>query len=246
MFSLPPFVCVSQTKAASAIVLSYNEADDTVLYVPIDTLKGVVETTKKFFKEYHTTDFPVKRAAGHYCAETTRRPFDMATFRELRKLTTNHLMPEHVTLGELKRMVVTIFSKDGKRIRSVTPLDYFPTTERPKESEDMATAAKKPAAKKPAAKPVAKAAAAKKVAEKVVTASAKKAEKLQAKPNKEDSGETRGRKPGAGALIRELILAGKESDAILEAVKKQFPDSKAGPADVSWNRSKLKKDGLLK
>lgn len=54
------------------------------------------------------------------------------------------------------------------------------------------------------------------------------------------------KKPGSGARIREMLLKGMESEEILKVIHKEFPDSTAKSSDVSWNRGKLRKDGLLK
>jgi len=53
------------------------------------------------------------------------------------------------------------------------------------------------------------------------------------------------RKPGVGSLTIELILAGKTTGEILEAVQKAFPESKASNVTISWYRGKLKKEGKL-
>jgi len=50
-------------------------------------------------------------------------------------------------------------------------------------------------------------------------------------------------KKTTGAFIREMILDGYETVDILDAVRKEYPDSKAGPGDVSWNRGKLRQEG---
>lgn len=55
--------------------------------------------------------------------------------------------------------------------------------------------------------------------------------------------EKKARKPGSGALIQEMILAGKDTDQILEKVRKEFPDSKAKAQDVSFHRTKLRQAG---
>jgi hypothetical protein len=50
---------------------------------------------------------------------------------------------------------------------------------------------------------------------------------------------------GSGAYIRRLLMAGiTVNEVILEAVHTQFPDSKAKASDISWNKGKLKKDGV--
>lgn len=55
--------------------------------------------------------------------------------------------------------------------------------------------------------------------------------------------EPRASRPGSGAYIREQLLAGKATDAIIKEVHEKFPGSKAGPSDIAWNRGKLRKDG---
>jgi site-specific DNA-cytosine methylase len=47
---------------------------------------------------------------------------------------------------------------------------------------------------------------------------------------------------GSGARIRELLLRGFMTPKILELIHVEFPGSKAGPSDVSWNKQKLRKD----
>lgn len=57
----------------------------------------------------------------------------------------------------------------------------------------------------------------------------------------------------SGAYIRELLLANEEAAAdevlsdeeIIDRVIARFPDRKTSKGDVSWNRWKLRKDGLL-
>jgi site-specific DNA-cytosine methylase len=50
------------------------------------------------------------------------------------------------------------------------------------------------------------------------------------------------RKPGSGARIREMLLAGRLTPDILAVIHSEFPGSKAGPSDVSWNKQKLRND----
>lgn len=40
----------------------------------------------------------------------------------------------------------------------------------------------------------------------------------------------------SGSRIREMLKEGMETEAILATIKKEFPDSKATKADVSWNK----------
>lgn len=53
----------------------------------------------------------------------------------------------------------------------------------------------------------------------------------------------RGERGGCGYRIREMLLEGKGNDQILTMIRKEFPWSKAGPSDISWNKSKLAKQG---
>lgn len=101
-----------------------------------------------------------------------------------------------------------------------------------------ATKTKKPATKTAAAK---KAAVKKTVAKK---AAAKPATKKAAKTEAKTAEKTR--KPGIGSLIKDLILKNKETEAILEAVLAKFPEATTTANNVSWYRTKLRADGLLK
>lgn len=49
---------------------------------------------------------------------------------------------------------------------------------------------------------------------------------------------------GSGARIRELLIAKKSVAEILDTIHKEFPQSKAKPSDVYWNRRKLQKEGV--
>jgi hypothetical protein len=41
-----------------------------------------------------------------------------------------------------------------------------------------------------------------------------------------------------------MLVEGKlDTAGILAVVHKEFPDSKAGPSDVSWNKAKLRAQG---
>jgi hypothetical protein len=49
---------------------------------------------------------------------------------------------------------------------------------------------------------------------------------------------------GSGYRIRQMLVEGKlDTAGILAVVHKEFPDSKAGPSDVSWNKAKLRAQG---
>lgn len=49
---------------------------------------------------------------------------------------------------------------------------------------------------------------------------------------------------GSGAFIRWLLMTGQfTTEEILKMVHDNYPGSKAGPSDVSWNRGKLRKAG---
>jgi len=50
---------------------------------------------------------------------------------------------------------------------------------------------------------------------------------------------------GVGQFIREKLIGGADTSAILEAIRAEFPQSKATNKDVSIMRSKLRKEGLL-
>lgn len=112
-----------------------------------------------------------------------------------------------------------------------------------KQGADMATkrAPAKPAEEKPAAKAT-KAASGKapaKAAPEKTSAKAAKAAKAAS-----DEGDGRSR-TGVGAYITEQLLAGKDTEAIVAGIRSKFPDSKSEAKDVSWYRSKLKREGKL-
>lgn len=50
---------------------------------------------------------------------------------------------------------------------------------------------------------------------------------------------------GIGAYCMDLIQKGKSNAEVLEAAKKQFPDSKTSASSVAWYRNKLKADGVI-
>lgn len=91
----------------------------------------------------------------------------------------------------------------------------------------------KPATEKPATKAVAK--QAKPPAKETKAAAPKKAAKAE-------GGTTR---TGVGAYITEQLLAGKDTESIVAGIKAKFPESKSEAKDVSWYRSKLKREGKL-
>lgn len=71
-----------------------------------------------------------------------------------------------------------------------------------------------------------------------------------AKPAKEQKAAAPGRpgpagprKLGSGFRMRQMLVKGMQSSAILAVIHKEFPDSKATNSDVGWNRAKLQKQG---
>jgi hypothetical protein len=75
-------------------------------------------------------------------------------------------------------------------------------------------------------------------------AATKKVEAKKAGGKGAPKGGGSGRKPGSGARIRELILKGWDNEKILATIHKEFPGSKAKASDVSWNKGKLRRDGV--
>lgn len=103
-----------------------------------------------------------------------------------------------------------------------------------KEAE-MATKDKKTTTKKGAAK---KAAPAKKSA-------AKAAPAKKGAPKKAAGAERTPRGQGIGAFAEELILKGKPTEDILDAIKKKFPHATTGASSIAWYRNKLRGEGKL-
>lgn len=74
----------------------------------------------------------------------------------------------------------------------------------------------------------------------VAAAKADKAEKKAGKKASKAKAEEKVKAPSSGARIRELLAEGKDAEAILAIVHKEFPDSKATKGDVAWNKWKMK------
>lgn len=108
---------------------------------------------------------------------------------------------------------------------------------------DMATkrAPAKPAEEKPAAKAT-KAASGKAPAKAAPEKTSAKAAKAAKAASDEGGGRSR---TGVGAYITEQLLAGKDTETIVAGIRSKFPDSKSEAKDVSWYRSKLKREGKL-
>lgn len=73
-----------------------------------------------------------------------------------------------------------------------------------------------------------------------VAAQAKVAAKKGGKAAKKETA----RKPGSGALIRELLMKGQTPEKIVAAVLKAFPDRNTTKGDVAWNKWDMKRKGV--
>ncbi len=102
-----------------------------------------------------------------------------------------------------------------------------PASVKPKRQKTMATKTKK-AVKK----------AAKKAAKKTATPRVKAPAFIEIGGGAPPAGTT------CGLYIRSLIMKGATTEDILAKVKKHYPDSTAKGSDVSWNRQKLRADGV--
>lgn len=51
---------------------------------------------------------------------------------------------------------------------------------------------------------------------------------------------------GIGGFVSDLLVKGKDTEAILKAVKEKFPKARTSAASVAWYRSKLREEGKLK
>lgn len=51
------------------------------------------------------------------------------------------------------------------------------------------------------------------------------------------------KKRGIGTVVQEQLLAGKSNDAVLAAVKAEFPESNTSKATVSWYRNNMRAKG---
>lgn len=51
---------------------------------------------------------------------------------------------------------------------------------------------------------------------------------------------------GIGGFVSDLLVKGKDTEAILKAVKEKFPKARTSAASVAWYRSKLREEGKIK
>lgn len=234
-----PVVCFDVNKHSCIVV---KATERKVFYIPM-TSEGmdlVNDSFDKFTKRYSPSDYSVGRAAAHYLASTEVISMTLSARRQLESLTSPlDIEPKAV------RAAAIAFVNTEREKKGLPRLDHeeAPSPERSIKENQMATAAKKSAAPTKEVKKTATTTKAVPAAAKTKAAPAKEVKKAAAPAAA--SGETRGRKPGVGAFIRELLLKNKETSEILMEVASKFPGSKASASDVSWNRSKLKKDGLL-
>lgn len=118
-------------------------------------------------------------------------------------------------------------SEEATKSRPELAKQATPPDQKPKSESEMATKkGKKTAAKKPA-KPAAK---------KAVKA------KAAAKPK----GDGLGREGTLTRFLCEGIVAKTDDKKLLEQARKKFPDKKVGDNYVSWYRTRLKKQGVIK
>jgi hypothetical protein len=173
-------------------------------------------------------EYPVEKAARLYAGYARTIGATEEVMTALRRFT--KITDEEIDMATAKRNAAPAVKKAaGKSTAVKNEKETLASSVRTgTKAKDLPTGGTSRAAKKPAAKkPVAK------------KAPAKKAVPAKGK----DKAERAPRAPGSGALIRELLLKGKDTDQILAEVHKKFPESKAGPADVSWNRGRLRKEG---
>lgn len=239
-----PFVCFTFSKH-SAIVIRVTERK--VYAIPLDA-DGIdlVEWPLSKFKEHRnskdgsmlkpewvSSDYPVGRAAAHYLASTGIIPISKAARQQLERITSPlDISPLAVEAAARAFVNVERQAKGQPRLADVAA----PTHQADKESNTMATAKKATAAKKEDPKKTATKPAAKKAAAKP---------EPRVAPPRGPKVEATGRKPGIGAIITEGLLAGKAAEEILMDVNTKFPDAKTTKTNVSWYKSKLKREGKL-
>lgn len=211
-----PCVCLDNQRR-SCIVLDYGSSTVELIIMNSELLQVQRMGMIEFMGRFSPTDYPIDRAAAHYLHAAKVISITPDAATQLKKLAAGSKPAEAPReLGHTTNFIAFNGSPSN-------PVLGGPSIYSGNEDHDMAT--KKPAAGKKAApkKP----------------AAGKKAAPAEKKAPS-------GRKPGTGALITEMLLAGKDNDAILEKVRTQFPDSAANASTVSWYRSKLKKEGKLK
>jgi len=243
-----PFVCFTFQKH-SAIVIRVTERKIYAIPLTSDGI-DLVEWPQSKFKEHRDpkdssikapewvpSNYPVGRAAAHYLASTKVIPISKAARQQLEKITS----PLDISPLAVEAAAIA-FVNTERQLKGLPRLAdaAAPIHQADKESNTMATAKKTAAPKEDTKKAAAKPAAKKEDTKK---AAAKPAAKPAAK--KAAATEETGRKPGVGSLIIEGLLAGKAAEEILMDVNTKFPDAKTTKTNISWYKSKLKREGKL-
>jgi hypothetical protein len=222
-----PVVCLDHNNR-SCIVVQANEKKVFAI-VMATSLEITQFSSASFFGRFSPTDFPVRRAAEHYLVMLQYGDSSVAAKKQLESIAKG-LKANQLTHGEAMDLMskTHILDISGKVIGPATTLATL--TPGNKEFE-MAT---KKAAVAVEKKAPAKAAKAEAVEKKAPV----KAAKVEAAPKE--------KKVGVTQFMMDCILEGMETEEIVMAIQEQFPESRAGKKEISWCRSKLRKDGKIK
>ena len=213
-----PVVCLDHNKHSCIIV----QASEKKVFAIIMSTDMSVEQfiPSSFFSRFSPTDYPVARAAEHYLA-MLQYGTASAVVKKLLAAIAKGEKANQLSHGEAMDLMAEthILDISGKVIGPAVATT--PLTTGNKEFE-MAT--------KKAAVAVEKKAPAK--------AAKVEAAKVEAAPKE--------KKVGVTQFIMNCVLEGMETEEIVMAIQEKFPESKAGKKEISWCRSKLRKDGKIK
>lgn len=221
--------CVCRTSPGSHTTIVVAVKDGHVRHVPMDAegLRVIVSRYDDFVEEYVRTPYSPVEAAKKYMA-AKHIACDPLARTELERIidpTKENVMSESTT---------TAAEESNKPARSSASS---------KKRAERAQAIADSAAKHKAASDAKKAAKAK--ADKPAKTAAKtKADKPTKTATKKTNGSGRGL--GIGAFCKEQILAGVDSEKIVEKAQAKFPGCKVNLAHISWYRGRLKEEGLVK
>ena len=218
-----PVVCLDHNKHSCIIV----QASEKKVFAIIMSTDMSVEQfiPSSFFSRFSPTDYPVARAAEHYLA-MLQYGTASAVVKKLLAAIAKGEKANQLSHGEAMDLMAEthILDISGKVIGPAVATT--PLTTGNKEFE-MATKKAAVAVEKKAPAKAAK-----------VEAAKVEAAKVEAAPKE--------KKVGVTQFIMNCVLEGMETEEIVMAIQEKFPESKAGKKEISWCRSKLRKDGKIK
>ena len=230
----------------TTILVSVDEDARLVEHVPVNEEGLRLERTSynQFRAAYVSTPYPVRTAAAKYlsmqhlaCDDAARHALSSIvkckedTVNETAAKSTDEGQTGETTMSEVNKA-----SKSAKATKAAKPKGKSRADKAREIADDAARINAELKAKRAAKKDdKAKVAAAKKTA---------KAAGKKVAAKKSNGAGTRGL--GIGVFCKDQILAGLETEKIVERAQAKFPGCKVNAAHISWYRGKLREEGRLK